>query len=151
MRMLKNLFIALSLMSALCISAIAQTSPASSRPNASTGANDEQLIARLLGEVKAGRALVATQKEQLAALEAQAETQRVNGISLSASYTEAAREITHLRQSIGLMEKVIGLHEQTVAILQSREDELKKEVKRQRKRATLSTLVAIGSVALRFL
>lgn len=101
--------------------------------------------------MKAGRALVATQKEQLAALEAQAETQRVNGISLSASYTEAAREITHLRQSIGLMEKVIGLHEQTVAILQSREDELKKEVKRQRKRATLSTLVAIGSVALRFL
>lgn len=99
----------------------------------------------------AGRTLVASQKEQIVALEAQLAQERANGASLSKSYADAEREITNLRTATAALERAITLHEQSIAILKSETERAQKEAKKQRKRATLATIVAVGSTLLRLL
>jgi len=101
--------------------------------------------------VTTGRALVATQKDQITALVAQLAVERANGASLSKSYEDAEREITSLRTATAALERAITLHEQSIGILKEGKERAERDAKKQRKRATLATLAAIGSVVLRFL
>ena len=111
----------------------------------------EQLLARLIAEVRAGRALVGAQRSRIAALEAQAEAEQKNAASLFASYSAATREIEQLRTSVAHMEKAIALHQQTISILEDRNTQLKAEARKSRRRAVVATIAAAAATALRFL
>lgn len=108
------------------------------------------MIARLVGEVAAGRALTAEQRAQIDALDAQLKAEQANAASLSKSYEGAKGEIATLRQAVDLLQAAIKLHEQTAAILTTDNARLKSEAKRSRKQAAASGVVAILAVLSRF-
>jgi septal ring factor EnvC (AmiA/AmiB activator) len=153
MNNLKTLLLSLALMTLFCLPGVAQVIPSYIPAESAPVVVDstEQVIARLSGEVTAGRALVATQKEQIVALDAQLAAERANGTSLSKSYADAQREVVQLRAATAALERAITLHERSIAILDADRERAVKEAKKQRRRATLATLAAIGSVVLRFL
>jgi Ni,Fe-hydrogenase maturation factor len=105
----------------------------------------------LIAEVKAGRAQVFAQTERITALEAQVTVEQSNASSIAKSYESSVREIESLRSANSALERAIVLHEQSIAILQDREKTLSREVKKQRKRAVVAGLIAVGTIASRLL
>lgn len=111
----------------------------------------EETIARLIAEVKAGRELVQSQREQIASLEKQIEVEQANAASLSKSYVDAQREITQLRTATAALERAINLHEQTIEILKTARAEAEAKARKANKRAGLATVIAVVSLALKLL
>lgn len=143
--------IAAMLMIAFCINGIAQTSARSTQTDGSNGASDEQLVAQLVAEVKAGRDAVAALRAENEALTAQLKAEQANAASLQRSYDAAEREIKANERAIAHLEKAIELHEKTVETLQVAYDKEKASNKKNKKRAAVATIIAIASLALRFL
>jgi septal ring factor EnvC (AmiA/AmiB activator) len=121
--------------------------PQKSGPAAS---DREQVIARLISEVKSGRELVAEQKARIAILEAQVAIEQKNSASLKVSYSAAGREIESLRKSSALLEQAIALHVQTIGILTDQRDQAKKQARKARKQAVVTTVIAVALSILRF-
>lgn len=101
--------------------------------------------------MRAQRTLIGTLREENAALTEQVNAERANGASLEKSYSAAQREITANERAIKALETAVKLHEQSVALLQSDRAALTQEVKKQKKRALVATLIAVGSIAIRLL
>ncbi len=148
-----SLLFALILMTALCVSATAQTTNNSTLAASTPAVSEsrEQVVAQLIAEVKTGRVLVESLRAERDALSAQVEAEKQNSASIQKSYDSAQAEIAAKDKAIGHLERAIALHEKTVALLQDSNAGLKAEVKKHKKRAVLATLVVIGSIALKVL
>lgn len=170
MKIQRKTILSLALMIACCTQAIAQTSANSIQPNDSPDAatravaNDvrtqvqeirkqtnEELIARIVREIKMGRAAVANLKAENASLRKQLDAEGANANSLSVSYEDAKREIANNEKAIGMLSHAVELNEQTIAILKSDNSRLRAEAKRARKTAMIATIVSVGTIALRFI
>jgi chromosome segregation ATPase len=151
MNTLKKLSLALVLMMLLCVSATAQTSQNSTPANDSASASEQEAIAQLAAEVKAGRALIVSLRAERDAFAAQAEVERKNASSIQRSYDAAQTELASKDRAIEALTRAVSLHEKTIAMLAERERVLSKEVKKQKKHAVIAALVAVGTIASKFL
>jgi hypothetical protein len=107
---------------------------------------------RLLGEVKAGRALVTAQRNELSAAEAQLEVEKQSSASLEKSKALAEGEIYHLRDSILYQQQVIAAKTESITVLKAANDQLKRDVSKNRKRAlwaTAATVIVGGLLVLK--
>lgn len=147
----KQILIALVLMISICTGATAQTSPNFTRADASRAANDDELVAGLVAEVKAGRAAVAALQSENETLRAQLKVEQANSASLAKSYADAERQIAANERAIAPLENAIALHEKTVAVLSDAYEKEKASNKKNKKRAAWATVIAIASVVLRVL
>lgn len=102
----------------------------------------ELRIRRMLAEVKAGRALVTKQREELAAADAQLETEKQNSASLEKSNQLAVSEIKILRSAIDHQIEALNAKTEAVLVLKERNEELKSQVSKNRKRAFWATAAA---------
>jgi hypothetical protein len=107
---------------------------------------------RLLGEVKAGRALVSAQRNELSAAQAQLEVEKQSTASLEKSKALAEAEIYHLRDSILYQQQALASKAETVTVLKAANDQLKRDVSKNRKRAfwaTAATVIVGGLLVLK--
>ena len=143
-------------MFALCMTATAQTSASSTPGNQSPSVKTEtaelkadvkqvridlaeRQIARLVAEIKAGRALVASQRELVTKIEKQLADEQQNSASLSASYESAKREIS-------ANEETLKVKTELVEVLKVQRDKERKKVKRaRRQQAGIAAGAVIGA------
>jgi hypothetical protein len=102
----------------------------------------ELRIQRLIGEVKAGRALIAKQKEELAAADAQLTSEKDNSASLERSNAFATVEAGHLHMSIAYQKDALDTKAEIITVLKERNEDLKKQASKNRKRAFWATAAA---------
>lgn len=101
--------------------------------------------------MRASRALVETLRGENTSLASRLSTERAYSASVESSYASAQKVIAAQERALLHLEHAIKLHEQSVATLQDRERQLAKEVKKNRKRAIVAGLVAVGTLATRLL
>lgn len=110
-----------------------------------------ETVARLIEEVKAGRAAVADLKAENDALREQLRVEQANSASLASSYAHAQAQIAANERAIAHLEKAVALHEQTIAVLTDAYQKEKASNQKNKKRAFIATLFAVGSILLRVL
>jgi chromosome segregation ATPase len=138
----------------VCAPVTAQTSASSTPATASNTAVElttDQLVAKLVGEATAARALIEEQRQELVAVKAERDALKARGDSLATSYASAEKQIAQLEKSIKYLEQAASLYEKTVALLQSDNARLKTEAKKSRRQAAVATVVAVASWAARLL
>lgn len=132
--------------------ATAQTSPASSTASASPAASEtaeltpDQVIRLLVDKLNEERQIhEATKKERDEAVAA-LEIEKQNSASFARSYQAAENQIARMDRALQHSERAIALYEKTIAMVEKQRDDAKKEAKRSRKIAALSTLITIGQI-----
>jgi len=175
--MRKTATLAVSLILTISISAgvTAQTSPNSTRANASPAASStvhelghasgnipasntsgviqpekeltpDQAIALLIADLKELRKLHEETKAERDAAVAALEAEKAERQSAERSYSSAEKQIATLNQSIGHLERAIALHEKTIALVEKQRDDAKADAKRSRKVAIVSALITAAKV-----
>lgn len=97
----------------------------------------------MLDEVKTGRALVSKQREELAAADAQLEAEKKNSASLEKSNNLATQIIESKDKAIGYLEQTVSLKSEAVNMLKERNEQLKRDASKNRKRAFWATAAAV--------
>lgn len=103
----------------------------------------ELRIRKMLDEVKTGRALVSKQREELAAADAQLEAEKKNSASLEKSNNLATQIIESKDKAIGYLEQTVSLKSEAVNMLKERNEQLKRDASKNRKRAFWATAAAV--------
>lgn len=102
-------------------------------------------------ETVVNRNLIAAQRERISSLEAEAQAERERGDSLSASYQLAVREIATLRRAVEMLERASAIYQQVITTLTGERDEARADARRSRRRERIATIIAVGSIIIRFL
>jgi hypothetical protein len=139
--------------------ATAQTSPGSSRASASPAASEaapadltpDQVIRLLVDRLNEERQIhEATKKERDEAVAA-LEIEKQNSASIARSYKIAEDQIARMDRALQHSERAIALYEKTIAMVEKQRDDAKKEAKRSRRIAVISTAVTIAQIAAKIL
>lgn len=160
----KTIVTMLAVMCALCMNATAQTSELSTPSTTSQAAlsNAQQQvdqeaesvkhetealrlelrIRRLIDEVKTGRVLITSQLQELGTADVQLEKEKEKSASLEKSRKLLADEVEHLMKATDNLLGVVELKSQAIAVLEKRNDELKRSASKNRKRAFWATAAA---------
>jgi hypothetical protein len=138
------------------MSATAQTSASSTQKIADSIQQETQGISReaqqlvlelrmqrLIAEVKAGRQLIAKQREELATADAQLVAEKDNSASLERSNGLATVEASHLYTSLAYQKDALDSKAETISLLKERNETLKRDASRNRKRAFWATAAAV--------
>ncbi len=161
---LQRLLTLLTLSLTLCVSATAQsteksirqTTGATALSNAQREASKEASavvretdalrfelrIRRLLDEVKTGRELIVLQRQELATADTQLEAEKQNTASLEKINLLADTQIEHLLKATDQLNQAIEFKSQSIAVLEKRNDQLKRDASKNRKRAFWATAAA---------
>ncbi len=107
----------------------------------------ERQIARLIGELRAGRNLSAEQSAEITALQDRLQAELANSVSLDKSYASAVREIASLRAALNFAQQAIDSQKETISELKGQRDQARKDAKSAKRKAVVTTLLTIGVVA----
>jgi hypothetical protein len=97
---------------------------------------------RLLDEVKAGRDLIVLQRDELRAADAETVAEKQNTASLERLNTLAENQIEHLLKATDQLNQAIQLKSDAIGVLEQRNDQLKRDLKKTRKRVLWVSLAA---------
>ena len=159
MRKTATLAASLILTISLCAGVTAQTSPSSTRTDASPAASNtpagilgteeltpEQTKALLIADLKELRKLHEETKAERDAAVAALEAEKTERQSAERSYAKAENQIATLNRAIEHQEKAMALYEKTIALVEKQRDDAKADAKRSRKVAIVSALIAAAKV-----
>ena len=163
---LQRLLTLLILSLTLCVSATAQTTQsytpqttdAAALSNAQREASKEASavvretdalrfelrMRRLMDEVKTGRELIVLQRQELATADTQLEAEKQNTASLEKVNLLADTQIEHLLKATDQLNQAIEFKSEAIGVLEKRNDQLKRDASKNRKRAFWATAVAAG-------
>lgn len=105
----------------------------------------------MIGELRTGRKLTATQSDEITALEDRLKAELANSASLEKSYAAAVREIDSLRRALDFADVAIAAQKETITEVKGQRDEARKAASKANKRAGIATIFAVVLAIIRFL